>query len=212
MSYDEGGEIVVAVPSREAFGGYYNNPQATEKKFATDLFKKGDLYYRSGDALRRGPDGHWHFLDRLGDTYRWKSENVSTAEVADVIGKYPGISEANVYGVEVPGYEGRAGCAAIDARSAEGLDYAGLARHVGQKLPVYAAPVFIRIVHSSSHIHNHKQNKVGLRKEGVDLDRIGTEEKGGGNDTFLWRKPGEQSYVPFERKDWETLKRREVRL
>ena len=212
MSYDEGGEIVVAVPSREAFGGYYNNPQATEKKFATDLFKKGDLYYRSGDALRRSPDGHWHFLDRLGDTYRWKSENVSTAEVADVLGKYPGISEANVYGVEVPGYEGRAGCAAIDAKSAKGLDYAGLARHVGQKLPVYAAPVFIRIVHTSSHIHNHKQNKVGLRKEGVDLDRIGTEEKGGGNDTFLWRKPGEQSYVPFERKDWESLKRREVRL
>jgi acyl-CoA synthetase (AMP-forming)/AMP-acid ligase II len=71
MSYEEGGEIVVAVPDQSAFGGYWRNPEATNKKFVRDLFKKGDLYYRSGDALRRTADGHWYFLDRLGDTYRW---------------------------------------------------------------------------------------------------------------------------------------------
>lgn len=72
--YEEGGEILVAVPSKEAFGGYWRNPEATNKRFAADVFKKGDLYYRGGDALRRSPDGHWYFLDRLGDTFRWKSE------------------------------------------------------------------------------------------------------------------------------------------
>lgn len=66
------------------------------------MFKKGDLYYRSGDALRRTSDGKWFFLDRLGDTYRWKGENCSTAEVAEVLGHFPGIEEANVYGVELP--------------------------------------------------------------------------------------------------------------
>lgn len=76
-SYNEGGEILVGVEGEEAFAGYHNNPSATAKKFVRDVFKKGDLYYRSGDALRRDDDGRWWFLDRLGDTFRWKSENVS---------------------------------------------------------------------------------------------------------------------------------------
>lgn len=82
---------------------YWGNNKATQKKFERDVFVKGDLYYRTGDALRRTPDGRWFFQDRLGDTFRWKSENVSTAEVAEVIGKFPGVVEANVYGVLVPG-------------------------------------------------------------------------------------------------------------
>ncbi|CAN9201125.1 unnamed protein product [Alternaria alternata] len=73
-SYNEGGEILVAVPNEQAFAGYHNNPKATAKKFERDVFQKGDLYYRSGDALRRDDDGRWYFLDRLGDTFRWKSE------------------------------------------------------------------------------------------------------------------------------------------
>ena len=209
-SYHEGGEIIVAVPNREAFGGYWNNPEATNKRFATDVFKKGDLYYRSGDALRRESDGHWYFLDRLGDTFRWKSENVSTAEVAEALGRYPGIAEANVFGVTVPGHEGRAGCAAIDA--AQDLDYADLLRYAQAELPRYAVPVFLRIVKSSSHIHNHKQNKVGLRKEGVDPAKVGTEEKDGMGDVFLWWRPGTSKYVPFEKHDWDKLQKNELRL
>merc|ERR1712169_40452 len=89
-SYDEGGEMIVAVPNKEAFQGHWRSQAATDKKFCTDVFKKGDIYYRSGDALRRDGDGRWYFLDRLGDTFRWKSENVSTAEVALTIGQYPG--------------------------------------------------------------------------------------------------------------------------
>jgi acyl-CoA synthetase (AMP-forming)/AMP-acid ligase II len=105
--YEVGGEIIVAIPNEKAFQGYHNNPDATKKKFAHDVFKKGDLWYRSGDALRRTEDGRWFFLDRLGDTFRWKGENVSTAEVSEVIGKFPGIVEANVYGVQLPNHDGR---------------------------------------------------------------------------------------------------------
>lgn len=144
--------------------------------------------------------------------YRWKSENVSTAEVAEVLGRHPGVAEANVFGVTVPGHEGRAGCAAIDVKSSHGLDYSDLLRHSQKELPNYAVPVFLRIVKSSSHMHNNKQNKVGLRREGVDPDKIGTEEKAGVEDTFLWWKTGTSEYVPFERKDWEKLVKREVRL
>lgn len=80
---------------------------------ARDVFKKGDVYFRTGDALRRDSDGRWFFCDRLGDTFRWKGENVSTTEVGDLLGTYPGVVEAVVYGVQIPGYEGRAGAVAL---------------------------------------------------------------------------------------------------
>lgn len=210
-SYEEGGEMLVAVPGKEAFGGYWRNESATNKRFATNVFKEGDLYYRSGDALRRGSDGHWHFLDRLGDTFRWKSENVSTAEVALTLGRYPGVAEANVYGVEIPGHEGRAGCAALNCTSST-LDYKDLLRYARAELPRYAVPIFLRLVKSSSHIHNHKQNKVGLRKEGVDPEKLGTEEKEGVNDMFLWLDPERDMYTPFERAHWDRLAKNEIRL
>jgi acyl-CoA synthetase (AMP-forming)/AMP-acid ligase II len=125
--YEKGGEILVAVPSTAAFAGYYNNPEATSKKFEKDVFKKGDLYYRTGDALRRDKDGRWFFLDRLGDTFRWKGENVSTAEVAEVLGKYDGVVEAIVYGVQLPSHDGKAGCAAVFIDpSITNFDFAGL--------------------------------------------------------------------------------------
>lgn len=216
-SYAEGGEILVAVPSEEAFQGYWRNPDATAKKFVRDVFVKGDVYYRTGDALRRTDDGHWHFLDRLGDTFRWKSENVSTAEVAVVLGQYPGVLEANVYGVQVPNAEGRAGCAAILVDGAEDgkaarFDWAGLLKHARERLPRYAVPVFVRVVRASDHIHNNKQNKVPLREEGVDPAKKGTKVKDGEGDRVLWVRPGEDTYTEFRREDWERLVRSEVRL
>lgn len=126
--FSKGGEIIVNIPNESAFAGYYNNPSATKKKFERDVFRKGDLWYRSGDALRRTDDGRWYFLDRLGDTFRWKGENVSTAEVAEIMGKFPGVVEANVYGVQLPNHDGRAGCAAlyIDPPMRESFDFPGL--------------------------------------------------------------------------------------
>lgn len=214
--YEEGGEILVAVPNKEAFGGYWRNPEATNKRFATDVFQKGDLYYRSGDALRRSSEGHWYFLDRLGDTFRWKSENVSTAEVAEVLGRYPGIDEANVYGVSIPGYEGRAGCAALQLTNRSDALSESWRRevlaHCRKALPRYAVPVFLRVQQKSSHIHNHKQNKVGLRQEGVDPDLLGIHEKEGSEDTFLWVKPGSDVYAEYRRSDWDDIKAERAKL
>jgi acyl-CoA synthetase (AMP-forming)/AMP-acid ligase II len=135
--YEKGGEIIVAVPDESAFAGYFQNAAATAKKFERDVFAKGDLWYRTGDALRRTADGRWFFLDRLGDTFRWKGENVSTAEVAEVLGRFPGVVEANVYGVALPAHDGRAGCAAvyIDPDHSRHFDYTGLLQYVPLPLP-----------------------------------------------------------------------------
>lgn len=209
-SYEEGGEIIVRIPSEAAFPGYRGAPEATEKKFARNVFQKGDLYYRTGDALRRTTDGRWFFKDRLGDTYRWKSENVSTAEVAEVLGQFPGILEANVYGVHVPGHEGQAGCAAIiiAPERREIFDWASLARFALERLPRYAVPVFVREISGeigAMGSHNNKQNKVPLRAEGINPELRGTKVAGGEADKLFWMPLKEERYAQFEEKDWAKL-------
>lgn len=212
-SYEEGGEILVACQSEKDFVGYWNNPEATQKRFERDVFTKGDLFYRTGDALRRDNDGRWYFLDRLGDTFRWKAENVSTAEVAEVLGRFPGIVEANVYGIELPNHDGRAGCAALYIRPGEreNFDYAGLARHARNGLPRYAVPVFLRIIRSPTPMHNNKQNKVPLRREGVDPEKVKAGEAGK-EDKILWLKPGAERYTQFSNSDWQGIVGGKVRL
>ncbi|KAL6153426.1 putative NRPS-like protein biosynthetic cluster [Exserohilum turcicum] len=225
-SYEEGSEILVHMPSEDAFVGYWNNPEATEKRFERNVFKKGDLYYRTGDALRRDKDGRWFFMDRLGDTFRWKSENVSTAEVSEALGSFPGIQEANVYGVEVPGYDGRAGCAAIfiDPAHRNSFDFNALLAHASAKLPKYAVPVFLRIQKQQTTMHNNKQNKVPLRNDGIDLrklmERADKEAKEQGNDqveydTIYWNPSAlgankgmstGEGYVVYTMADWDQLK------
>ncbi|KAJ9663102.1 hypothetical protein H2201_005773 [Coniosporium apollinis] len=219
--YEEGGEMIVAVPDESAFVGYWQNEKATKSKFERDVFKKGDLYYRSGDALRRTKDGRWFFMDRLGDTFRWKSENVSTAEVAEALGHFPGVEEAIVYGVEVPGHDGRAGCAAlyISPDQRDKFDYAALLAYARKKLPKYAVPVFLRILNSQEGMHNNKQNKVPLKKEGINLKLIeeAAKEKGVQPDRMMWcpyvlgtpRPEGvgeKEGYVEFKWADWEGLR------
>lgn len=132
MPYDTGGELLFRLDNEASFVGYWKNPDATEKKFARDVFRKGDLFYRSGDSLKRTNDGKWSFLDRLGDTFRWKGENVSTAEVSECLGRFPGVVDANVYGVAVPNHDGRAGCAALllAPNVAQNFDLSGLLRYV----------------------------------------------------------------------------------
>lgn len=137
VSFDEGGEILVKVepgsnvPGRD-FRGYWRNEEATSKKIAHDVVKKGDAFYRTGDAMRRDKEGRWFFCDRLGDTFRWKGENVSTTEVADVLGEYPAIVEANVYGIQLPGHDGRAGGAAllVEDGSKANFDFADFLMYV----------------------------------------------------------------------------------
>lgn len=214
-AYTTGGEILVAVPSEAAFAGYHNNAAATQKKFERDVFKKGDLFYRSGDALRRDADGRWFFLDRLGDTYRWKSENVSTAEVAEALGSYAGIGEAIVYGTLVPRHDGRAGCVALrlgDGVDAAAFDWRALLAYARTKLPRYAVPVFLRLVSVGSNTDNQKQNKGPLRLEGIEIDRFGEKVVGGDGDVVLWAKPGADSYVRFTLEDLRALREGELSI
>ena len=224
-SYSEGGEVLVAAssadPAGSGFNGYFENPEATETKFARDVFKPGDLWYRSGDALRRDDDGRWFFVDRLGDTFRWKSENVSTAEVGAAVGDFESILEANVYGVLVPGHDGRAGCAAVFIRSDGGIEEAvkkfnwqGLMNHLRKRLPQYAVPLFVRVVGAGDgseitpSMHNNKQIKGPLRSEGIDLDTITAH-----GHKMLWAAPEvKQTYVQYHRRDCERLKGGGARL
>ncbi|KAK1449435.1 AMP-binding enzyme [Colletotrichum melonis] len=202
-SYEVGGEILVEHPGERAFPGYFNNEDATNKKFVRDILKKGDCFYRTGDSLRRDSEGRWFFLDRLGDTYRWKGENVSTAEVSEVLGSYPGVNEAVVYGVQLPGHDGKAGAAALDIAADQkgSFNYADFLSFARSKLPRYAVPVFIRLLNEGTATHNNKQNKVPLKNEGVDPSKIQ------GGDQLLWiEKHGKGStYVPFTQDDWNNL-------
>lgn len=209
--YDIGGEILVRVPStdpqKSGFAGYIDNEKATAERYSRDVLEEGDLWYRSGDALRRDDEGRWFFLDRLGDTFRWKGENVSTAEVSEVVGAFPGVLEANVYGVLLPNHDGRAGCAAIYLKEGpETFNWRGLAAFLSTKLPKYAIPVFFRVVSKLDITHNNKQNKVPLREEGVDMNKV----KNG--DRFFWRIPGAETYVEFVKSDWEKIVNGRARL
>src|SRR5439155_12800758 len=121
----------------------YTSPEASEKKILRDVFAAGDAWYRTGDLMRRDERGYFYFVDRIGDTFRWKGENVATCEVAEAIGAFPPITDALVYGVAVPGTEGRAGMAAIVAHGA--LDLAALRAHLSERLPDYARPRFLRL-------------------------------------------------------------------
>jgi acyl-CoA synthetase (AMP-forming)/AMP-acid ligase II len=212
-SYEEGGEIIIQCANEKEFVGYWNNPDATQKRFERNVFVKGDLYYRTGDALRRDSDGRWFFLDRLGDTFRWKSENVSTAEVAEVLGRFPGVVEANVYGVEVPSHDGRAGCAALFLNTAnhESFDWVGILDHARKFLPKYAVPVFIRVVREQTQGHNNKQNKTGLRKEGVEHAKIRSGDAGN-RDVLYWVRPGSERYEVFDEKHYLDLVAGKARL
>jgi len=210
---DEPGEVLHKLdPAMEvaAFAGYFKNEAATQKRKIRDVFKKGDLWFRSGDMMRQDREGRVYFVDRLGDTFRWKSENVSTNEVSDHISKFDQIMEANVYGVQVPNTEGRAGCAAIVLATEVDEDafrFDLLAEHAINTLPRYAVPVFIRLTQEMASTGTMKQQKGRLKSEGIDPDRIETT-----NDRMYWLPPGERKYVPFRREDFEALQAGKVRL
>jgi fatty-acyl-CoA synthase len=151
--------------ARGRFEGYADD-DASEKKLLHDVFAAGDTWYRTGDLMRRDPQGFFYFVDRIGDTFRWKGENVSTGEVAAVITGCAGVADAAVYGVAIPGTDGKAGMAAIVAR--EAFDLAELFRHVAAQLPQYARPLFVRIVPAIALTGSYKLDKQALAGEGFD--------------------------------------------
>jgi fatty-acyl-CoA synthase len=154
---------------RSRFDGYTSNAE-TEKKILRDAFAKGDAWFRTGDLMRRDAHGYFYFVDRTGDTFRWKGENVATSEVAEVLSVFPGVKEANVYGVEVPGGEGKAGMAALVTDA--GFDLSALALYLEKNLPFFARPVFLRFQRTIETTSTFKQRKVELQKEGFDPEAI----------------------------------------
>ncbi|CAI5707761.1 unnamed protein product [Peronospora effusa] len=175
---NEPGELIVKVSTKDSvreFKGYYKNAEESCKKVLTDVFKKGDMYFRTGDLFKEDERHCWHFLDRVGDTFRWKGENVATNEVAEAVSKFPGLSEICIYGVEVPGSDGRA-CMAAMVFDEKSFDMKKFAEFVKQRLPTYAMPLFLRKLETMSVTGTMKQEKAKLRKEGMDpsivLDRL----------------------------------------
>lgn len=210
---DEPGEVLHRIdPATAQFTTYYKNDESWTKRQLRDVFQKGDLWFRSGDMMRQDRDGRVYFVDRLGDTFRWRSENVSTNEVSDTIGKFDQIAEANVYGVAVPHTDGRAGCAAIvpvDGVTADTLDLQGLAAHAIGTLPRYAVPIFLRVVPGLEYTGTMKMQKGRLRAEGVDLVKIVASSP---QDRMFWLPPGKDRYVEYTQEAWEDLKAGKVRL
>ncbi|KAH8700831.1 putative long-chain fatty acid transporter [Talaromyces proteolyticus] len=207
----EPGELLYALDPQnisDKFQGYYNNAKASETKIIRDVFVKGDAWFRTGDTMRWDPEGRWYFTDRIGDTFRWKSENVSTSEVAEILGSHPDIFEANVYGVSLPHHDGRAGCAAVVFKSGlidvptQVLD--SLAVQVISNLPSYALPLFLRVTAELERTGNNKQQKHVLREQGVDPSKVSP------NDRLYWLQGNK--YVPFTPADWAQLSAAQVRL
>ncbi|ANJ55772.1 long-chain-acyl-CoA synthetase [Pseudomonas silesiensis] len=167
----------------------YTSSEATESKIRRNVFREGDAYWSSGDLLREDADGYCYFVDRIGDTYRWKSENVSTLEVADALSDLSGLELINVYGVQVPGHEGRAGMAAVLMQEGQAFDPDALYRLTETRLPRYATPVFVRVTQSADLTASFKLRKVDLQRQGYCPTRC--------SDPLFIRDEQARTYVPY---------------
>ena len=193
----EPGLLLGHINEEAVFEGY-TNPEATEKKIVRNAFEDGDAWFNSGDLLRQVDVGftlgypHYQFVDRVGDTFRWKSENVSTNEVGEIINGFHEVRFSNVYGVRVPGADGRAGMAALTLEEGvESLDLEAFSEYVNRELPSYARPIFLRIEPEIAVTGTFKMVKGKLQEEGYDLDRV--------SDPLYVMKPDSQRYEPLDR-------------
>ena len=188
-------------PERGRFEGYTKSTE-TEKKILRDVFAKGDAWFRTGDLLKQDKSGYFYFIDRIGDTFRWKGENVATSEVAEAISVFPGVQEANVYGVQVPGTDGRAGMASLVVGGTIDLDK--FKAHVEKNLPAYARPIFLRLQPHIEVTGTFKHRKVELVKEGFDPRTI--------KDPLYFIEPVHAGYVPLTPELYDRIMAGEVRF
>jgi citronellyl-CoA synthetase len=184
----EAGLLIGHITEEAPFVGY-TDENATESKILRDVFEKGDAWFDTGDLMRDIGFKHAQFVDRLGDTFRWKGENVSTTEVEAVINSFDQVSGSSVFGAAIPGADGRAGMAAIVSdRKIEKFDLQGLAAVIQKGLPAYAWPIFIRFKSELEVTHTFKLKKSVLKKEAFSLPEI--------EDPLFVRLPGETEYTP----------------
>jgi fatty-acyl-CoA synthase len=172
---DEAGEAVARMPTQEnehtgRFEGYAGDGSGSAHKVLRDVFSNGDSWYRSGDLMRRDARGFYYFVDRIGDTFRWKGENVSTVEVAAVLSQIDGVLDAAVYGVAIPGTDGRAGMAALVVGGH--FDLSALRKSLVERLPAYARPLFFRLLPSLQSTGTFKPVKRELVSTGFDPAQV----------------------------------------
>ncbi len=194
---DEIGEALGRISAEKAnpetrFEGYVSAAE-TERKILRNVFEEGDAWYRTGDLMRMDGRGFIYFVDRVGDTFRWKGENVSTLEVAQALSSCPGVRDIVVYGVPVPGAEGRAGMAAVTPGAA--FDLTSFRAHAKERLPAYARPLFLRLCREIEATETFKPKKQLFVAEGFDPSRI--------RDPLYVDDPSREAYVPLE---WSTFK------
>jgi len=204
-AYGEAGELVGRIdkghPVRDYHG--YADESSTTKKVMKDVWKKGDMCFRSGDILVMDEFGWLYFKDRAGDTFRWKGENVSTMEVEAMISQVVGLRDCVVYGVEVPGTEGRAGMAAIpDPENKVDMDklYSGLT----DKLPSYGTPIFLRLVDQIDVTATFKLKKRDLQREGFNPEKVA--------DRVFIIDNKKKSYVPLTQEQYNNIVNGNIRL
>jgi fatty-acyl-CoA synthase len=181
------GLLLSPVNKLQPFDGY-TDPSASEKKLVRNVFRDGDCWFNTGDVMSPQGMGHAAFVDRLGDTFRWKGENVATTQVERALGANKSVEECTVFGVEIPRTGGRAGMAAVKLRDGADFDGKALAETVYSQLPVYALPLFVRIVESMEYTTTFKSRKVDLREQAY----------GPGIEDPLYVLAGrDEGYVPF---------------
>jgi len=188
----EAGELLGRINTKmvtQRFDGYADDA-ATSKKVLRDVLEPGDAYFRSGDLLRRDKQGYYYFVDRIGDTFRWKGENVSTNEVGDAIQTLDSVEIANVYGVAIEGADGKAGMVTIVPAEGASFDPAAFYAHVCKELPAYARPAFVRVADSVALTATFKLQKTQLVKDGYDPAGIA--------DSLYYRDDDAGTYAPLD--------------
>lgn len=203
-NYGEPGIMIGRIKTNNPYQDFtgYSDKKASEKKIIRDVFKKGDSYFSSGDILVMDLFGYVYFKDRVGDTFRWKGENVSTTEVQGVIVKSTKLSDCAVYGVSIPGTDGKAGMATI-ADPENKLDLDNLANEIKESLPAYARPIFIRIASNLDMTGTFKLKKVDLQRDGYDITKIH-------DAIYLMQRDG--SYKKMNLNDYEMIQNGSLRL
>lgn len=185
----EAGLALMRISDQTPFSGY-SDKRKNEERVLRDVFEKGDAWFDTGDLLRDMGFKHAQFADRLGDTFRWKGENVSTTEVEKALNSFPGIASSAVYGVAMPGGDGKVGMAAVIPEAGAGLDFSGLAASLKKSLPKYAVPAFIRLVSDFEWTATHKIRKYNLRNDSFDPGKV--------RDPLYVLLPGESAYRPLD--------------
>jgi fatty-acyl-CoA synthase len=201
----EVGEAIGRIGTADGGGGRfegYTDARETEKKILRNVLAKGDTWFRTGDLMKLDEAGYFHFVDRVGDTFRWKGENVATSEVNQAIVDCPGVVEATTYGVEIPGADGRAGMAAVVVDDRFGL--AELQDHLSRRLPAYACPVMIRVCAALDSTETFKQKKQELIREGFDPRLV--------KDPLFYRDPTSGAYRPVDAASYAGILDGSIRL